>query len=565
MSAAAVGAVDRPRGAEMAAVARRNYEPASWTVPACPSNGPLTAMVEELVFGLVGPGGVTVLKDRSPRGDFLLRPNGRGSCEKTAGRLATDLAHRKAVDAAVAVDDRVFLRLTDDAVLAALERPGWGDPFPNGTTTGQRLALLFSCPNANKPLHLGHLRQNAVGMALHRLLLAARHEAIAASLNGDWGVHIAQTLVGSAHVAPDNARFFIDKGDHVAGASIAAYYEQLQADSTIEAEARALLVDLHAGADGPMARWRQLTTDVMAGHATTYRLIGTELAYEAYESRELARALRLVARGQAEGVFRRRLDGSIAADLCDDGLWDVTLVRADGTTTCYPQHLAGWDAVYEELQPDAMLVLIGPDLLPMSRTWVAIARKLRLPWADRFLPFSHGLVRSVEGRLRSRYGQPLTVDAVTETAAARCPTAGLPATSASSLLKYSFLRQPRAKDATYDDRLLWTTTAPRFAALRDAVLTAEGAAQASSPVGGLRTRSTQAARDVVLCLDDLPLATARSLAELDPVFLVRHLERLVNTTLTCAGSANAPADLWSPVLDVLRTTLRLLNLSLEAT
>lgn len=530
--------------------------------------GPVTAAIEAAVNAVVnGAWSVTVTRTWSPVGDFVLGLP--PSCsEHEVGQVATALVRNPLIGKISWRDSRIFLGVSDEAICSLLDETDWSHPF--SPALPRHVALLFSNPNSNKPLHLGHFRQNAMGMALYRLFQAAGVPVTSASLHGDWGIHIAQAMVGQEQLdAGDRARLAGMKGDHAAGWSIARYYRLAQEDPTLEDRARELLRRLHSGDQGALERCHRVTSAASAGHAATYRTIGSEFGYEAHESRVIARAFDLVDNGCREGLFRRRDDDSVAADFTAKNMWDVTVVRGDGTTTCYPQHLAGWDRVFTDLEPDIVLVLIGPDLHPPARAWGAMAEGLGLEWAGRFFTFHHGLVRSSAGRLRSRYGQSLTIDAVLEDIVARDTKGSAPDEHvherALGLLKYFFLRVPRTKDVTYVESALWDVAAPRFDRIAEAVAAARDRAESAPglvPSDDGRTLSPPV-RDLAFCLDDFALAARGSLVQLDPSSLVRHLDRLASAVLACTTAPDATRSVWRPAAAILDQSLALLNISLS--
>jgi len=498
---------------------------------------PLSALVAKAAPGL------RVKRSAAGAGDFEV--DGTGDL----GALATIGSVRR-------VHGRGFIQLADTAIVEGFASVPPGSLLRSEPPDGRpsHVSLMFSNPNANKALHLGHLRQNALGTALVRLLKTAGLKVTSVSMNGDWGFHIAQALVGLGYLdEPARSQLASGKSDHLAGACIAAYYRELAARPEVVAEARTLLLRLHARDHSAVAANQQLTNWAMSGHQETYAVIGSRFDREVFESRELPRAEQFVAEGLAAGVFVVRPDGSVGIDLSGQGLWDVTLQRKDGTTTAFLQHASGWDRVDADLRPDLMLFLIGPDWDAPGRAAEMMYERLGIPWATRFGTFHHGLVCSDKGRLRSRYGEALIVDAVLERV--RQKLAPPAQHAAAALLKYTFLRVPRTKNAIFDERRVMGDVLPRFEVILKAselVRDNEGLA-----IGGKALEGP--VRALAFAIDGASRAAFRSLATLDPVVLVRHVDRTAAAIVACEG-VRIPQPIWQHVCVAFNEMLSILNL-----
>ncbi|MCX7031555.1 MAG: arginine--tRNA ligase, partial [Spirochaetes bacterium] len=222
-----------------------------------------------------------------------------------------------------------------DAV--AREGDGWGR---TDGLAGTRYFVEFSCPNTNKPLHIGHLRNDALGESLSRILGAAGAEVLKANLINDRGVHICKSMLAyqrfGGGATPESAGV---KGDHFVGDWYVRYHQLSQEDPTAEEEVRAILRRWEEGDPATRELWRRMNGWVMEGISETYRRTGISFDRTYHESELYTIGRDVVLDGVARGLFEREADGSVWADLTAKGLDREVLLRSDGTSLYLTQDI----------------------------------------------------------------------------------------------------------------------------------------------------------------------------------------------------------------------------------
>ncbi|HVF06716.1 MAG TPA: arginine--tRNA ligase [Frankiaceae bacterium] len=468
-------------------------------------------------------------------------------------------------------EDRWFVDTVGRAVTT--DPATYGDAAP--TDRRPTLVMMFSNPNTNKPLHLGHLRQNVVGMALSRMYEAIGWDVRRADMLGDWGIHICQALLGYLRWGDEiGTASSALKGDHFAGRCLVRFHEENTAQraatgdegpTELETAARELLLAATQGDRDTLRLKRRFTRWVESGLDETHARIGTSFDAVVRESHARLRACRMFQGGLTSGVFQRRDDGSVHGDLTSVGLWDVTLFRRDSTSTAYVQHAGPEDELFERYGCDRLLFVYGPDWVAPHKVSKELYRRLDLPWQDRIEGLSHGLVSLPEGRMRSRSGTVLNVDLLLDEIASSLAASwerqpresGGTTTEATceqlavALLKLAFLRVPRRLDITFDPTRLQRDVIPQLAAL----LAADDAL-AAGPVGGGEPGGIGPSRHA----NYFPTVVARAAAAADPADLVRFTVRCAEAARAAASRLPEEARIQFRV--VLRRALQLLNIDL---
>jgi arginyl-tRNA synthetase len=319
--------------------------------------------------------------------------------------------------------------------VAAGEAP-YGAPLP---ATGRRTLVEYSAPNTNKPLHLGHVRNNLLGMSLCRILAAAGDEVIPVNLVNDRGVHIAKSMVayerwGAGRTPESEGR----KGDHFVGdfyvrfnLALKEETERLGRDegidlASLDDDARHALEDrtpLMAAARESLRRWeegdpavrqlwRTMNGWVYAGFDETYARLGCTFRKWFFESETYQRGKALVEEGVTRGLFERRADGSVWARLEDEGLKEKLLLRSDGTSVYITQDLGTALLKHDEYHMDRSVYVVGSEQNLHFQILFALLRRLGLPWAGGCHHLSYGLVTLPHGmgKLKSREGKAVDAD-----------------------------------------------------------------------------------------------------------------------------------------------------------
>jgi len=291
-----------------------------------------------------------------------------------------------------------------------------------------RVMIEFSSPNTNKPLHLGHIRNNLLGFSISKILEAAGNKVQKVNLVNDRGIHICKSMLawkkegrGADPVSTGK------KGDHLVG-DYYVRYDQLfkgevqdlisQGQSKTEAEAGApILAEARDmlrlwEAEDPEIRelWKTMNSWVYDGFESTYRRMGISFDNTYYESETYKLGKELVLKGLQEGILYQKEDGSIWADLEAEGLDHKLLLRSDGTSVYMTQDLGTAHQRYEESAFHSHIYVVGNEQNYHFQVLAIILKKLGYPWADRLYHLSYGMVELPEGKMKSREGTVVDAD-----------------------------------------------------------------------------------------------------------------------------------------------------------
>ena len=323
-----------------------------------------------------------------------------------------------------------FLNLViADQVLLDFLSTHYRDPrFGLQTSNGRRVMVEYSSPNTNKPLHLGHLRNNFLGWAVAALYKARGYDIIKTCIANDRGIHICKSMVAWKHYAhgatPESTGI---KGDHFVGDYYVLFGNELkkQVESGMQAglsketaekeaplmkEAQQMLVDWEAGNAEVLALWKRMNSWVYAGFDVTYKRIGSDFDKIYYESQTYLLGKDLVDMGLQKNVFFRKEDGSVWIDLTSDGLDEKIVQRSDGTAVYITQDIGLADEKYKEYRPDLSLYVVADEQNYHFKVLKLICQKLQLPSAAGIYHLSYGLVELPSGRMKTREGTVVDAD-----------------------------------------------------------------------------------------------------------------------------------------------------------
>ena len=307
------------------------------------------------------------------------------------------------------------------------------DPaFGTLPSTGRTVMVEFSSPNTNKPLHLGHIRNNLLGDSVSRILAASGNKVIKATLVNDRGVHICKSMLAWQRVGhgatPASSG---QKGDHLVGDMYVAFndiykkeVEDLVAGGMDEEtakkeapclkEAHKMLLDWEAGDPQVLDLWKKMNGWVLEGFDQTYRALGISFDKVYYESQTYLLGKELVQKGLDMGVFVRDPDGSVWCDLTADGLDRKLLLRSNGTSVYITQDLGTAERRFEEFRLDSHVYVVGNEQDYHFQVLKLILSKLGFAWADQIFHLSYGMVELPEGKMKSREGTVVDADDLIE-------------------------------------------------------------------------------------------------------------------------------------------------------
>ncbi|PRY85160.1 arginine--tRNA ligase [Mongoliibacter ruber] len=303
------------------------------------------------------------------------------------------------------------------------------NPNPAQTTpNGMKVMVEYSSPNTNKPLHLGHLRNNFLGFAVSQILEANGYEVIKANLVNDRGIHICKSMVAYKHFGngetPESSGL---KGDHLAGKYYVIfdkeYKKQIntlkeQGSTEDEAkksaplilEAQEMLRLWEAGDKETVDLWKKMNTWVYEGFDMTYKKMGVSFDKFYYESNTYLLGKDIVAEGLEKGVFFKKENGSVWVDLTAEGLDEKLVLRGDGTSVYITQDLGTADLKYDDFKIDKSVYVVGNEQDYHFDVLFKIMRKLGRPYGDGLHHLSYGMVDLPTGKMKSREGTVVDAD-----------------------------------------------------------------------------------------------------------------------------------------------------------
>ena len=282
-------------------------------------------------------------------------------------------------------------------------------------STGRRIMVEFSSPNTNKPLHLGHVRNNLLGFSVSELLEAAGNEVIKVTLVNDRGVHICKSMYAWQQrfggATPESSG---KKGDHLVGDCYVEYARMEKEDPSVIDKVHDMLVKWEEGDPEVRALWEKMNGWVFDGFEQTYKALGISFDRTYYEHDTYLLGKELVQRGLDMGVFQRDPDGSVWCDLTADGLDRKLLLRSDGTSVYITQDLGTAEKRFEEYSLDSHIYVVGDEQNYHFQVLSILLDKLGFEWGKSLVHFSYGMVELPEGKMKSREGTVVDADDLME-------------------------------------------------------------------------------------------------------------------------------------------------------
>jgi arginyl-tRNA synthetase len=300
--------------------------------------------------------------------------------------------------------------------------------YGNQPSNGKKVMVEYSSPNTNKPLHLGHLRNNFLGWSVAEILKASGYEVFKSCIVNDRGVHICKSMIAwqmfanGATPASENK-----KGDHFVGdyyvkfndehkRQIAELVAAGKTEKDAEKEApimlatQQMLFDWEAGKPEVMQLWKEMNGWVYEGFDVTYKNIGSDFDKTYYESNTYLLGKEIVQLGLDKNVFYKKEDGSVWIDLTPDGLDEKLVLRKDGTSVYMTQDIGLAKQKYDEYGIDESIYVIGDEQNYHMKVLKLIAQKLEVASANAIQHLSYGMVELPNGRMKSREGTVVDAD-----------------------------------------------------------------------------------------------------------------------------------------------------------
>lgn len=297
----------------------------------------------------------------------------------------------------------------------SLESIAANPDFGQLPSTGRRIMVEFSSPNTNKPLHLGHVRNNLLGASVSNLLKAAGNEVIKATLVNDRGVHICKSMYAWKErfngATPESSG---KKGDHLVGDCYVEFAKMEKEDPSVMDKVHEMLVKWEEADPAVRALWQMMNEWVFAGFEQTYKALGISFDKTDYEHDTYLLGKELVQKGLDMGVFVRDPDGSVWCDLTSDGLDRKLLLRSDGTSVYITQDLGTAERRFSEHKLDSLIYVVGDEQNYHFQVLKLILKKVGFSWADCIYHLSYGMVELPEGKMKSREGTVVDADDLIE-------------------------------------------------------------------------------------------------------------------------------------------------------
>ena len=310
-----------------------------------------------------------------------------------------------------AVQGFLNLSLSNVYWLETLEAACDDKDFGQLPPTGRRVMVEYSSPNTNKPLHLGHVRNNLLGSSVSDLLKAAGDEVIKTTLVNDRGVHICKSMYAWQQkfdgATPQSSG---KKGDHLVGDCYVAYAQMEKEDPSVIDKVHEMLVKWEEGDPEVRALWKMMNGWVFDGFEQTYKALGISFDKTYYEHDTYLLGKELVQKGLRMGVFVQDPDGSVWCDLTADGLDRKIVQRSDGTSVYMTQDLGTAERRFAEYKLDSHIYVVGNEQNYHFQVLKLILGKLGFSWADQIYHLSYGMVELPEGKMKSREGTVVDAD-----------------------------------------------------------------------------------------------------------------------------------------------------------
>ena len=298
-----------------------------------------------------------------------------------------------------------------------------------GTTDESPLVMIeYSSPNTNKPLHLGHIRNNLLGFSLSEIMKANGYKVVKTNIVNDRGIHICKSMLAwqkwGEGATPESTG---KKGDHLVGDFYVLFdkkykaelkelqskgmsEEEAEAASALMAEAREMLRSWEAGDEDVRAMWSMMNSWVYDGFGKTYKRLGVDFDKIYYESETYLDGRDKVLEGLDKGIFYRRDDGSVWADLTQDGLDEKLLLRSDGTSVYMTQDIGTAKLRFDDYPVNKMIYVVGNEQNYHFQVLSILLDKLGFEFGKGLVHFSYGMVELPEGKMKSREGTVVDAD-----------------------------------------------------------------------------------------------------------------------------------------------------------
>ncbi len=389
----------------------------------------------EALYGAVNPAQIQIQKTRKEfEGDytlvtFPLLKMSRKAPEATATEIGEHVvANNPQISAFNVIKGFLNLSIAPSFWMERFGEVAANEEFGTAAPSGRTVMIEYSSPNTNKPLHLGHIRNNLLGYSVAQILKANGHNVIKVNLVNDRGIHICKSMLawqlyGGGETPASSGM----KGDHLVGKYYVEFDKHYKAQikeiveggmsedeakksAPIILQAQEMLRKWEAKDPEVYELWQTMNGWVYDGFDVTYKALGVDFDKVYYESQTYLLGKSLVQDGLDKGVFYRKEDGSVWINLEGDGLDHKLLLRGDGTSVYMTQDLGTALSRFEENKLDDMIYVVGNEQNYHFQVLKLVLKKLGYDWSDNIYHLSYGMVELPEGKMKSREGTVVDAD-----------------------------------------------------------------------------------------------------------------------------------------------------------
>ena len=398
----------------------------------------ISQIVSQSVEALYGPVDAAQLQIQKTRKEFegdytlvtfpLLKLS-RKSPEATAAEIGEHIvADNRSIASFNVIKGFLNLSLAPSFWAERFAESAADEHFGEAAPTGRTIMIEYSSPNTNKPLHLGHIRNNLLGYSVAQILKANGHNVIKVNLVNDRGIHICKSMLAwKLYGGGETPASSCLKGDHLVGKYYVEFDKHYKAEikqlveggmsedeakknAPIMREAQEMLRKWEAKDPEVYGLWQTMNGWVYDGFDVTYKALGVDFDKVYYESQTYLLGKSLVQEGLDKGVFFRKEDNSVWIDLTADGLDQKLLLRGDGTSVYMTQDLGTALRRFEDNKLDDMIYVVGNEQNYHFQVLKLVLKKLGYDWSDNIYHLSYGMVELPEGKMKSREGTVVDAD-----------------------------------------------------------------------------------------------------------------------------------------------------------
>jgi len=342
---------------------------------------------------------------------FVLAKNQKKAPNIVANELA-NLISSDFIEKVEAKGPYINFFLKKEALSEAVLESVFDGKFSEFLKNQGKVMVEYSSPNTNKPLHVGHLRNNTLGLAISNLLELTGHEVIKANLINDRGIHICKSMLAYQLFGEGKDPLSLGiKSDHFVGDMYVLYNKKVAEDPTLEEKTKELLLKWEKGDKETIALWKKMNKWAIDGMKETYVDFGTKFDVIFLESEmfKKQKGKQIIEEGLSKGIFKKEDNGAISAVL-EPILPNKVLLRGDGTSLYATNDLGVTQEKFDEYNLDKNIWVIGNEQDLYFKQLFAIFKKLNRKWAEKCYHLSYGMVALPEGRMKSREGTTADAD-----------------------------------------------------------------------------------------------------------------------------------------------------------